>query len=147
MLVQQVAAGRKRHAERLVFLLQPGHCRQDDEAPFAEQVKRAEFASHQQRVPQWRDDPLKSQITLGELGCHNAGLADAETDASDQGLAAWRGEFWKRLPVPNDPFTMTANRPGSPLMMAAIRWSWIAFALLAVFAYGYLAQRRVRRSS
>ena len=82
-------------------------------------------------IPQWRDDPVKSKITLRELGSHTSGLDDAEgavapaaKSASTMGrtqgempheqLTGWKGDFWKRLPVPNDPFTI--SRDLTPIM-------------------------------
>jgi len=61
-------------------------------------------------IPQWRDDPRKSRITLRQLGSHTSGLADAE----DQGLphdklTGWQGDFWKRLDPPLDPFTIARD--------------------------------------
>ena len=61
-------------------------------------------------IPQWRDDPRKSRITLRQLGSHTSGLADAE----DQGLphdklTGWQGDFWKRLNPPLDPFTLARD--------------------------------------
>ena len=67
-----------------------------------------------QYIPQWRDDPLKSKITLRELGDHTSGLDDAEIETPggevphDQ-LTGWQGDFWKRRPVPRDPFTISRD--------------------------------------
>ena len=62
-------------------------------------------------IPQWRDDPRKSRITLRQLGSHTSGIEDAEEEEKrhDQ-LTGWKGDFWKRLPVPNDPFTVARDR-------------------------------------
>lgn len=77
-------------------------------------------------VPQWRDDPQKSQITLSELGDHTSGLDDAEImqhpgDARapenylpHDKLPGWQGEFWARKP--RDPFTLA--RDVVPLIFA-----------------------------
>jgi CubicO group peptidase (beta-lactamase class C family) len=61
-------------------------------------------------IPQWRDHPVKARITLRQLGSHTSGLADAEADKlpHDQ-LTGWQGDFWKRLPVPRDPFTISRD--------------------------------------
>ncbi len=61
-------------------------------------------------VPQWADVPGKKEITIRELATHTSGLADAEGDgqAHDK-LTGWEGDFWKRLPVPNDPFTISRD--------------------------------------
>src|SRR5436190_2728764 len=70
-------------------------------------------------VPRWKNDSQKSLITLRHLGSHTSGLADAEDSgiAHDK-LTGWKGDFWKRLPVPNDPFSISRDvtpvifRPG-----------------------------------
>lgn len=61
-------------------------------------------------VPQWRDDPLKAQITVRQLGSHTSGLEDAEAGhLPHDKLTGWKGDFWKTLPVPNDPFTIARD--------------------------------------
>jgi len=63
-------------------------------------------------IPEWKGDPLKSKITLRQLGSHSSGVEDAEVDniiPHDQ-LTGWKGDFWKRLPVPNDPFTVSRDK-------------------------------------
>lgn len=64
-------------------------------------------------VPAWRRDPVKSRITVRELGSHTSGLADADTgDHSGDALMrqpGWMGDFWKRLPPPRDPFTLARD--------------------------------------
>ena len=62
-------------------------------------------------IPQWREDPRKSKITLRQLGSHTSGIEDAEAnDTPHDQLAGWKGYFWKRLAVPNDPFTLARDR-------------------------------------
>jgi CubicO group peptidase (beta-lactamase class C family) len=62
-------------------------------------------------VTQWRDDPRKSKITIAHLGSHTSGIEDAEQDdIPHDKLAGWKGDFWKRLPVPNDPFTISRDK-------------------------------------
>jgi CubicO group peptidase (beta-lactamase class C family) len=66
-------------------------------------------------IPQWKADPRKSKITLRQLGSHTSGLEDAEAGAvSHEKLTGWKGDFWKRLNVPNDPFTISRDR--APVM-------------------------------
>jgi CubicO group peptidase (beta-lactamase class C family) len=62
-------------------------------------------------IPQWKNDPKKSKITLRQLGSHTSGLEDAEagTTAHDK-LTGWKGDFWKRLNPPNDPFSISRDR-------------------------------------
>jgi CubicO group peptidase (beta-lactamase class C family) len=62
-------------------------------------------------VPQWRDDPRKSKITIRHLGSHTSGLEDAEADKlPHEKLTGWKGDFWKRHDPPNDPFTISRDR-------------------------------------
>lgn len=61
-------------------------------------------------VPEWKKDPLKSKITVAHLATHTSGLADS----SVSGLAhtdepGWKGVFWERRPVPEDPFTVSRD--------------------------------------
>ncbi len=71
-------------------------------------------------VPQWRDDPSRREITVRHLATHTSGIEDAEADglAHDR-LTGWKGDFWKRLPPPRDPFTLARDvapvleRPGT----------------------------------
>jgi CubicO group peptidase (beta-lactamase class C family) len=66
-------------------------------------------------VPQWKNDPRKSQITIRQLGSHTSGLADAESDdLPHDKLTGWKGDFWIRLPVPNDPFSIARDRVDMP---------------------------------
>jgi len=61
-------------------------------------------------VPQWRDDPQKSQITIRQLGSHTSGIDDAEHAGTPHNqLTGWKGDFWKRLPPPRDPFTLARD--------------------------------------
>ncbi|MBW8883707.1 MAG: serine hydrolase, partial [Planctomycetia bacterium] len=61
-------------------------------------------------IPQWRADPRKSKITLRHLGSHTSGLEDSSVPGiAHPNEPGWKGEFWKRLPVPNDPFTISRN--------------------------------------
>jgi CubicO group peptidase (beta-lactamase class C family) len=62
-------------------------------------------------VPQWKDDPRKSKITIRLLGSHTSGLDDAESDGlAHERLTGWKGDFWKRLEPPNDCFTIARDR-------------------------------------
>ena len=56
-------------------------------------------------VPEWRDDPVKSKITLRHLATHTGGVKNATDEADD-----WAGTFWKREDPPNDPFTVSRDR-------------------------------------
>jgi CubicO group peptidase (beta-lactamase class C family) len=62
-------------------------------------------------IAQWRGDPRKSRITIRHLGSHTSGLADAEEDRKPHdALTGWKGDFWKRLDPPNDPFTLARDQ-------------------------------------
>ena len=62
-------------------------------------------------IPQWRHDPAKARITLRHLGSHTSGIEDAEADNLPHNqLTGWKGDFWKSLPAPNDPFTVSRDR-------------------------------------
>ncbi|MBM4018120.1 MAG: beta-lactamase family protein [Planctomycetes bacterium] len=66
-------------------------------------------------IPQWKNDPRKSRITLRQLGSHASGLADAEADGlPHEKLTGWQGGFWKHLAPPQDPFTI--SRDLAPLL-------------------------------
>ena len=61
-------------------------------------------------IPQWKGDPRKSRITIRQLGSHTSGLADAEAEGKPhEELTGWKGDFWKRLDPPNDPFTISRD--------------------------------------
>lgn len=61
-------------------------------------------------VPQWRDDPRHQPITIRHLATHNSGIEDAEADDTPhERLTGWKGDFWKRLPPPKDPFTLARD--------------------------------------
>ena len=62
-------------------------------------------------VPRWRDDPERQAITVRHLATHTSGVEDAEADGLPHDrLTGWKGDFWKRLPPPHDPFTLARDR-------------------------------------
>lgn len=64
-------------------------------------------------IPQWRTDPRKARITLRQLGSHTSGLDDAkEGEIAHSDLKGWMGEFWRKLPPPRDPFTLSRDVVG-----------------------------------
>jgi len=75
-------------------------------------------------VPQWKDDPRKSQITIRHLGSHTSGLQDAwvaeeATAGVDQkDFSGWEGEFWRWRasdgPAGEDAFTLA--RDAAPVL-------------------------------
>jgi len=59
-------------------------------------------------VPEWKGDARKSRIRIRHLGSHTSGIEDAEANGLPHDrLSGWQGDFWKRLTVPNDPFTIS----------------------------------------
>ncbi len=47
-------------------------------------------------VPQWRDHPEKSKITIRHLATHSSGIEDANiAGVPHEELTGWKGEFWK----------------------------------------------------
>jgi CubicO group peptidase (beta-lactamase class C family) len=89
-------------------------------------------------VPAWNDDPGKRKITLRHLGSHTSGLADAEQDhlPHDQ-LTGWKGDFWKALDPPADPFTISRDKtpvlfePGTKLQYSNSGIAMLGYAVTA----------------
>jgi CubicO group peptidase (beta-lactamase class C family) len=62
-------------------------------------------------IKQWQADPRKSKITIRQLGSHTAGLEDSSVEGiAHTSEPGWKGEFWKRLEPPNDPFTISRDK-------------------------------------
>ena len=62
-------------------------------------------------VAQWRDDRAHRPITIRHLASHTSGIEDAEADGLPHDrLTGWKGDFCKRLPPPDDPFTLARDR-------------------------------------
>jgi CubicO group peptidase (beta-lactamase class C family) len=69
-------------------------------------------------IPEWKDDPKKSRITIRHLGSHTSGLSDSVTGGiKNEDQPGWKGEFWKRLDPPNDPFTLARDK--APVLFEA----------------------------
>ena len=49
-------------------------------------------------IPQWKNDPQKSKITIRMLGAHTSGLDDSTVKGGgDQySLPGWKGDFWRQ---------------------------------------------------
>lgn len=89
-------------------------------------------------VPEWKADPKKSRITIRQLGSHTSGLEDAETDRLPHSkLTGWKGEFWKGLDPPNDPFTTSRDKvpvlfdPGKKLQYSNPGIALLTYAVTA----------------
>lgn len=89
-------------------------------------------------VAAWNDDPRKRKITLRYLGSHTSGIADAEQDRLPHSkLTGWKGDFWKLLDPPNDPFTLARDKapvlfePGTELQYSNPGIAMLGYAITA----------------
>lgn len=89
-------------------------------------------------IPSWKGDQQRSRITIRQLGSHTSGLSDAEQDRLPHGkLTGWKGDFWKALPPPNDPFTLARDRapvlfePGTKLQYSNPAIAMLSYAVTA----------------
>ena len=89
-------------------------------------------------VPAWKDDPSKRKITLRHLGSHTSGLADAEQDRLPHDkLTGWKGDFWKQLDPPDDPFTLARDKapilfePGAKIQYSNPGIGMLCYAMTA----------------
>jgi CubicO group peptidase (beta-lactamase class C family) len=89
-------------------------------------------------VPRWADDARKSRITVRQLGSHTSGLGDAESDELPHDrLSGWKGDFWKRLDPPRDPFTIARDEvpvlfePGARLQYSNPGIAMLTYAVTA----------------
>jgi CubicO group peptidase (beta-lactamase class C family) len=63
-----------------------------------------------QYVPQWKRDSVKSKITVRHLATHTSGLEDSSVVGFDHTAEpGWKGMFWQRNAVPDDPFTLSRD--------------------------------------
>lgn len=59
-------------------------------------------------IPAWKDDPLRSRITIRHLATHSSGIEDAEEGGRPHNqLPGWKGAFWKQDP---DPFSISIRQ-------------------------------------
>ncbi|MFC1633540.1 serine hydrolase [Planctomycetota bacterium] len=59
-------------------------------------------------IPEWKEHPQKSTISIRHLATHSAGVEDAEQDNIPHfELPGWKGQFWKKDP---DPFTVSRDK-------------------------------------
>ena len=66
-------------------------------------------------IPQWKNDPLKSCITIRQLGAHTSGLDDSTEPGgvSQYELPGWKGDFWRQE---RNPFLI--SRDETPVVFA-----------------------------
>ncbi len=92
-------------------------------------------------VPEWAATTGKKEITIHELAAHTSGLDDAEDDDQPHDkLAGWKGDFWKKLPPPNDPFTI--SRDLAPLLAPPGAREYYSNCGMAMLAYCVTASLR-----
>jgi CubicO group peptidase (beta-lactamase class C family) len=59
-------------------------------------------------IPQWKNHPDKSKITIRHLATHSSGIEDTEQgNVSHMNLPGWKGAFWRKDP---DPFTLSRDK-------------------------------------
>src|SRR3546814_415932 len=73
-------------------------------------------------IPEWKNDPVKSQITIRHLATHTSGIEDSEISEQDKvsamargieindkhmDIPGWKGGFWRREP---DPFSLSRDK-------------------------------------
>jgi CubicO group peptidase (beta-lactamase class C family) len=92
-------------------------------------------------IPQWRGHPQKSAITIRQLGSHTSGIDDAEEGGLPHNqLTGWKGDFWKRLPVPRDSFTLARDEapmrfaPGEAKLYSNPGIAMLSYAITAALA-------------
>jgi CubicO group peptidase (beta-lactamase class C family) len=105
----------------LMLALQDGRLAVDDPA--------AKF------IPAWRNDPVRSRITIRHLATHTSGIEDAEQDKLPHDkLPAWKGTFWRREP---DPFSIAIQQapvifePGTKYAYSNPGMAALAYAVTA----------------
>ncbi|MFC1562986.1 serine hydrolase [candidate division KSB1 bacterium] len=59
-------------------------------------------------IPQWKNRPQKSKITIRHLATHSSGIENAEQDGMPHmEIPGWKGDFWRKDP---DPFTIARDK-------------------------------------
>lgn len=102
-------------------------------------------------IPEWKNDPLKSKITIRQLATHSSGIEDAEVTQKDLDAAkaaglvikdrhmdipGWKGQFWRKDP---DPFTISRDQvpvifiPGSSEEYSNPGMAMLSYAVTASY--------------
>ena len=110
----------------LILALQDGRLKPDDAAC--------------KYIPEWRDDPLRSKITIRHLATHSSGIQDANQEGvPHEQLPGWMGAFWKRAP---EPFTISRDQapvvfpPGERFAYSNPGMAMLAYAVTASLKSG-----------
>ena len=89
-------------------------------------------------IPQWRSDPHEGEDHAATSWVAQLGIDDAEADKLPHDkLTGWKGDFWKRLPVPRDPFTVSRDvapvvfPPGERILYSNPGIAMLAYATTA----------------
>jgi len=106
-------------------------------------------------VPDWKDDELKSKITIRHLATHSSGIEDAELSEQDileaknkgiiikdrhMDIPGWKGSFWRRDP---DPFTISRDK--APVIFSPGTGYQYSNPGMAMLAYSVTASYRGTR--
>ncbi|HDY87441.1 MAG TPA: hypothetical protein ENH82_04905, partial [bacterium] len=86
-------------------------------------------------IPQWKDHPQKSKITIRHLATHSSGIENAEQNGMPHmQIPGWKGDFWRKKP---DPFTIARDKapvifqPGSKYDYSNTGMGMLAYAVTA----------------
>ncbi len=97
-------------------------------------------------IPQWKDHPRKSKISIRHLVTHSSGIEDAEQDNIPHNkLPGWKGAFWERKP---DPFTIARDQapvifpPGTKYAYSNPGMAMLAYAVTAAMKNASLSDIR-----
>ena len=110
-------------------------------------LKADDFACNY--VPEWKEQPRRSKITIRHLATHSSGVENAELSDADRAkalaegrsvsanhmeLPGWKGAFWRKEP---DPFTISRDQapivfePGSKYAYSNTGMAMLAYAVTA----------------
>lgn len=102
-------------------------------------------------IPEWKNDPLRSKITIRQLATHSSGIEDAEITQKDideakargieikdkhMDIPGWKGSFWRKDP---DPFTISRDQapvlfePGTDEAYSNPGMAMLAYAVTASY--------------
>jgi CubicO group peptidase (beta-lactamase class C family) len=86
-------------------------------------------------IPAWRDDPLRSQITIRQLATHTSGIEDANKPGmSKKELKGWKRRFWRR---DSNPFSIVLEHarprfpPGTQFAYSSPGFAVLGYAITA----------------